>query len=421
MRRPRREGNGTESTVLSGTLDDVAYLRTTRAIRQRSEFLYLRARRGESSAFSVHPLELERVADYVALVAREQRPVAGEKIHGRMRHFDAGGKARIAMLDRRLACLPREERARAKIDLIVPSVLLDAGAGDTWAFTEEGVRIPRSEGLAVASLHWFLGGGLAGDGRSLRTDAEGLGRIDEERIASAFQVSADNLLVGVEGRAALLARLGQALVSRPTLFGAEGRPGHLFDALAERSDEGRVRAVEVLGLLLEGLSSIWPGRFAIAEQNLGDAWPHPALGDGTTAASVIPFHKLSQWLTYSLVEPLLEGGLEVTGLEELSGLSEYRSGGLLLDLGALRLLDPTEASRVHRAGDPLIVEWRALTISLLDQLEPLARAKLGQAAEGPRSAGVFVGGTWAAGRKIAQEKRPGTGSPLLLESDGTVF
>ena len=421
MRGPRREGNGSESTVLSGTLDDVAYLRTTRAVRQRSELLYLRAQRGESSAFSVHPLELEQVADYVALVAREQGAVACQTIHGRMRHFDAGGKARIAMLDGRLACLPREERARAKIDLIVPSVLLDAGAGDTWAFTEEGVRIPRSEGLAVASLHLFLGGGLAGDGRSLRTDAEGLGRIDEERIASAFQVSADNLLVGVGGRAALLARLGQALASRPTLFGAAGRPGHLFDALAERSDEGRVRAVEVLGLLLEGLSSIWPGRFAIAEQNLGDAWPHPALGDGTTAASVIPFHKLSQWLTYSLVEPLLEGGLEVTGLEELSGLSEYRSGGLLLDLGALRLLDPSEASRVHRAGDPLIVEWRALTISLLDQLEPLARAKLGPAAEGPRAAGVFVGGTWAAGRKIAQEKRRGTGSPLLLESDGTVF
>ncbi len=421
MRRPDREGLDSESTVLTGTLDDVAYLRTPSAIRARSAKLFERALAGDSSAFSVHRAELDRVAEYVARVAGERATGLPAAIHGRMRHFDAGGKRRTKMLDERLASLPREERARAKIDLIVPSVLLDAGAGDTWAFTEDDVRIGRSEGLAVASLHLFLRGGLSGDGQSLRTDAEGLVRIDAARVIEAFQVSPENKLVGVDGRAALLARLGRALAERPLLFGADGRPGHLFDALAARSERGSVRAVEVLGVLLEGLSSIWPGRFAVADQNLGDAWPHPALGDGTTAASLIPFHKLSQWLTHSLVEPLQEGGLHVVGLEELSGLSEYRSGGLLLDLGVLSLRDPSEASRIHRASDPLVVEWRALTVSLLDQLEPLVRAKLRLSSDDPESAGLFGGGVWAAGRKIAHEKRPCAGSPLALESDGTVF
>jgi hypothetical protein len=45
----------------------------------------------------------------------------------------------------------------------------------------------------------------------------------------------------------------------------------------------------------------------------------------------MPFHKLSQWLTYSLLEPFEWAGVPVHGLDALTGLPEYRNGGLLLD------------------------------------------------------------------------------------------
>jgi hypothetical protein len=34
---------------------------------------------------------------------------------------------------------------------------------------------------------------------------------------------------------------------------------------------------------------------------------------------------------------------------------------------------------------------------------------------------VLEGGTWAAGRKLAREKRPDASPPIAVASDGTVF
>ncbi len=87
----------------------------------------------------------------------------------------------------------------------------------------------------------------------------------------------------------------------------------------------------------------------------------------------MPLHKLSQWLTYSLIEPFRWAGVAVTGVEALTGLPEYRNGGLLLDTGVLRLRDPADAERSGRPADELVVEWRALTVALLDELAPLVR------------------------------------------------
>ncbi|MBY0337553.1 MAG: URC4/urg3 family protein, partial [Acetobacteraceae bacterium] len=198
--------------------------------------------------------------------------------------------------------------------------------------------------------------------------------------------------------AALLRRPGAACADLPG-----ERPGGLFDLLAARG--GTVAARDILIALLRHLGPVWPR----AE---GDVWQHPALGP-------VPFHKLSQWLAYSLIEPLEEAGLAVTGLDTLTGLPEYRNGGLFLDGGALALRDPEDAARTHAPGDPLIVEWRALTVALLDRIAPLVRAELG-VADFPL-ARVLEGGTWFAGRELAAERRADGGPPLRVESDGTVF
>jgi hypothetical protein len=114
----------------------------------------------------------------------------------------------------------------------------------------------------------------------------------------------------------------------------------------------------------------------------------------------MPFHKLSQWLTYSLLEPFEAGGVRVTGIDALTGLPEYRNGGLLLDTGVLRLRDPRLAERPWTPADELIVEWRALTVALLDELAEAVRHRLARTAEQLPLACVLEVGTWAAGREL---------------------
>ena len=69
----------------------------------------------------------------------------------------------------------------------------------------------------------------------------------------------------------------------------------------------------------------------------------------------------------------------------------------------------------------VVVEWRTLTVALLDALLPLVRARLGVTAGNFPLGSLLEGGTWTAGRKLAAEKRPGGRPPLTVVSDGTVF
>lgn len=377
-----------------------AVLRSTDAVRDRSGELLRRARAGDSAWFTVADDALDRAADVVAEVTRDRYPDLDIPFHSRWRHFEAGGVNRAARLD---------GDPRAMIDLAVVSVLLDAGAGPDWGYAEAatGQRFSRSEGLAVASWHAFADGAFSSDPADpLRVDAAGLRALTVDRLGAAFAVSQDNPLVGLDGRVALLHRLGSALSAQ--VYG--GRPGGLFDALTASAPS--VHAHDILRLLLDTLSPIWLSGNVIDGEPLGDCWRHPAVTGGW-----VPFHKLSQWLTYSLLEPFTWAGVAVTGVDALTGLPEYRNGGLLLDTGVLTLRDPECASRTWQVGDELVVEWRALTVALLDELAPLVCARLGT--EMPLAC-VLEGGTWAAGRVLAQQRRDGR-PPLTIDSDGTVF
>jgi hypothetical protein len=393
-----------------------AALRSTTAIRERARHLLQRARSGDSAWFSVDDGALTAAAAEVADVTRTRYPDLLVPFHSRWRHFEAGGIDRKAQLGAGVD-------ARAMIDLAVVSVLLDAGAGPDWRYDEAatGQRFARSEGLGVASWHAFTSGLFSSDTTDpLRADAAALCDLDADRLAEAFQVGPSNPLVGLDGRVAVLHRLGAALTARPEAFGAQGRPGGLFDALVTSHDQPAVDAHDILSALLTSLSGIWPADNAIGDQPLGDCWRHPAVPGPGLTQGWMPFHKLSQWLTYSLLEPFRWGGVSVDGLDALTGLPEYRNGGLLLDTGVLRLHDPDWTTREWTAGDELVVEWRALTVALLDELAPLVRSRLGVDAERMPLACVLEGGTWAAGRALAQRLRGGL-PPLTIISDGTVF
>lgn len=401
----------------------VAALRTTAAIRERADHLLRRARAGDSPWFDVRDESVLAAVAEIVDVTRARYPDLQIPFHSRWRHFEAGGVDRKPRLDDRLAHLDTAARAHAMIDLTVVSVLLDAGAGADWHYDEaaSGQRFARSEGLGVATWHAFAAGLFSSDPTiPLRVDAQGLAGLSAGRLAEAFQAGLGNPLVGIDGRVALLHRLGDVLTAQPGTFGPLGRPGGLYDELLPQHGPATVAAHAILSALLTSLSGIWLVDNEIGDQRLGDCWRHPAVPGAGLTDGWMPFHKLSQWLTYSLLEPFWWSGVAVTGLDALTALPEYRNGGLLLDTGVLHLREPQWATDTWTVGDELVVEWRALTVALLDELAPLVRESLGVDATRMPLACVLEGGTWAAGRALAQRLRGGL-PPLAIVSDGTVF
>jgi hypothetical protein len=403
-------------------------LRTTAAVRDRARQLLSRARQGESRWFIVDGGFIDSAAQVVVAATRRRYPKLHIPLHSRWRHFEAGGVDRKAELDRLLAPLPRALRGHAMIDLVFVSVLLDAGAGPDWKYVEPatGEVFSRSEGLAVASFHAFVAGLFSSDkDHPYRVDSEGLRGLITDHLASAFQVSEVNPLVGIEERAILLRRLGEVMSEQPEAFGDDGRPSGLFDMMVsplgpEVRPTADVTAHDILSEILMTLSEIWPTSNSIDTVPLGDCWRHSAVRGEGLSEGWMPFHKLSQWLTYSLIEPFEWSGVAVRKLDQLTALPEYRNGGLMIDSGILRLRDETAAGQTWQPGDEIVVEWRALTVALMDEVARAVRQQLRLSEAQLPLACVLEGGSWAAGRELAHRHRGGL-PPLLVASDGTLF
>ena len=374
-------------------------------------------------------IDLDRLGDTANLVVatiKKNYPSLDVPFHARWRHFVYDGKDRWAAIDRATQWRNPAARARAAFDLAIVSVLLDAGAGPQWRYRDPatGETIGRSEGLALASLAMFSSGAFAlHPDDPLRADAEGLIRLSDEAVRNGMQVSAANPLTGTEGRAALLRRLGTLVATKPDIFGRDDtpRPGGLFDHFAKLATNGEIPAATILSELLHHFGPIWPSRLTLGGVPLGDCWRHPSLTTADATDELVPLHKLSQWLAYSLIEPLQWAGMTVTDIDGLTGLAEYRNGGLFIDTGVLIFRDPADAARRHDVASTLVVEWRALTVALLDELAAVIRSRLGLDEKTFPLAKVLEGGTWAAGRAIAREKRADGSPPINVISDGTVF
>jgi hypothetical protein len=347
------------------------------------------------------------------------------------------------------------EAARRLVDLFVVSVLLDAGAGPRWQYeeTKTGMKIGRSEGLAVASLDMFNAGIFSldesegGDGVRQKCEARALARLTPELLSISFQVDPEtNPMHGLEGRAKLLSRLGEALAKDTAgYFGTVNaapearRPGFLVDYLAAHSStttaDGKtvVQVSTLWKALIEGLAPVWPteGRVVVENQIMGDVWTCTALQKSGAVGSdaLVPFHKLSQWLCYSIMEPMEQTlGWQFVGGEHQTGLPEYRNGGLLIDTGVLipkpSLYEasiksagppPAGPTPLLRPSDPAVVEWRAMTVILLDRLADGIRHALKLTPEQLSLKQVLESATWKGGREIARQMRPesGGGPPIV--------
>jgi Protein of unknown function (DUF1688) len=401
---------------------ELSSLQSAAGVRQASKRVLDYVASGKSAHFTIELGRLEQVVDVVAEVTLEQyAELDTVPFHSRIGHFDAGHVPRLAALEAKLQGQSLEARRRCLADLIITSVLLDAGAGPSWSYSEKtsGQRIGRSEGLAVASYWWFMNGGFSScpETDPLRADGVGLERISEQSLSAAFQVRVDNPLVGVLGRVALLQRLGKELTHNPwfaphVVSSGVRRPSDVLSGVP--IVDGKAQANDVLTAVLSGFGGVWPGRETLDGVNLGDVWRHSQLG-------FIPFHKLSQWLSYSLCDALQRTGVLVTALDELTGLAEYRNGGLFLDLEVIVPKSAELLTFAHQVSSDVVIEWRALTVALLDLTAGALRARWGKSAEQLPLVKVLEGGTWRAGRKLAGLRRADAGPPLAIVSDGTVF
>ncbi|HUE45170.1 MAG TPA: DUF1688 family protein [Aestuariivirgaceae bacterium] len=397
---------------------DVAWLTSPLAVAERCTNIFEAGRAGDLEHFRIVEERLGEAARYVAGVINARHPKLDVPPHSRWRHFEVGGTD----LWLQLAATLDEDAyglARIRFDLAVTSVLLDAGAGPDWRYRHaaSGTDLSRSEGLAIASFEAFQTGFFSSDPRRpLMADAEGLASLTEDSLAAAFQVSPANPLPGLANRVALLRKLGESL----TVHG-EARPAALFDRLAATSEAGAASVLDLFADLQRLIGPIWPGRLELDGVNLGDTWPHPKAGGKGPTAGLVPFHKLGQWMCYSLLEPAEDAGLRFADVTVLTPLAEYRNGGLVVDLG---LIEPRHArvlGEAHRPGDEIVVEWRALTIPIILAIADRLRQYFAVDADRLPLAAVLEGGTWWAGRRIAAEKRPGGPPPIRVVSDGTVF
>jgi hypothetical protein len=376
--------------------------------------------------FRVDLTKLDAATDLVIETTRAAYPSLDIPFHSRWRHFEIGGVDHWDAIDKQTKWPSAAARARSAFDLAIVSVLLDAGAGPSWRFRDQtsGQAIGRSEGLALASLAMFRDGAFSSRaGEPLRVDAGALASLTEDKLRHGFQVSADNPLVGLAGRCELLRRLGRTLLAAPQVFGRHDtpRPGGLFDHLAGLAQGRTLAAPSILSELLTHLAPIWPSRLTLDGVALGDCWRHSAMRTGDATDGLVPLHKLSQWLSYSLIEPLQDAGIAATDIDGLTGLAEYRNGGLFIDTGVLVLRDPAAAQREHAVDSELVVEWRSLTVALLDRLADRVRERLGMNRESLPLARILQGGTWATGRIVAKRLRADGAPPLKVVSDGTVF
>jgi hypothetical protein len=281
----------------------------------------------------------------------------------------------------------------------------------------------------------------------------------DEKLATGFQVSDNNPILGIDSRAALLRSLGGSLLQNPDVFGEQGRPGNLVGKItsliaqcmicvltclsdymiktAENSSD--LDVLKFWDVLQALLIPCWPkDRTTVNGFPIGDAWPLSTLKKHTESskandvtAGIQPFHKLTQWLTYSLMVPFQRIlGMKWKNTDSLTALPEYRNGGLFVDLGAITLKKEVYERGIKAsgqnlplfdAGDDVIVEWRALTLNLLDRVYESIVTRMGQGVH-LTMAQVLEAGTWKSGREVAAQRRPETkSSPILIRSDGTVF
>ncbi|KAI8092103.1 hypothetical protein BDF21DRAFT_377193 [Thamnidium elegans] len=426
---------------------DIEFLLSLRAVRERCFKVQEAAVKSKLNHFDIDESKLQDMAQFIiSFIKRDYDDPSQIPAYGRWRHFDVGGKPRLQTLINSWSNIGTDatEQTRRVLDLLVIAVLLDIDPGqNNWSFREKiSNRVyKRREGIAVAILEMFNSGLFSvNPNQPHRVDAEALSNLTMDKLLTGFQTES---MSGLEQRIELLKHLAKTLQDRPDYFGGElghiPRPGNMMDYLLSHPTTIKTRK----GPLIH-LETLWPVVYEIGELwtvsqektrggtlGLGDVWPCPSLGEN----QFVPFHKLSQWLVYSLIEPMekLMGAI-IEGTEQLTPLPDYSNGGLLIDTGFLTL-KKTDYERgitnyrqnsllpgqpkiemipTFEMSDPVVIEWRALTIAYLDLVAERVRSTMKLSKKTLSLTQLIEGGIVSAGKELAEISRPNTQQPPIL-------
>ncbi|KAI9256363.1 hypothetical protein EDC94DRAFT_213046 [Helicostylum pulchrum] len=426
---------------------DIEYLLSLRAVRERCFKVQEAAVKSKLNHFDIDESKLQDMAQFIiSFIKRDYDDPSQIPAYGRWRHFDVGGRPRLQTMINSWSSTGTDatEQTRRVLDLMVVAVLLDIDPGqNNWSFREKiSNRVyKRREGIAVAILEMFNSGLFSiNPNQPHRVDAEALSNLTVDKLLTGFQTESMN---GLDQRIELLKHLAKTLQDRPDYFGGElghvPRPGNMMDYLLSHPTTIKTRK----GPLIH-LETLWPVVYEIGELwtvsqektrggtlGLGDVWPCPSLGDN----QFVPFHKLSQWLVYSLIEPMekLMGAI-IEGTEQLTPLPDYSNGGLLIDTGFITL-KKTDYERgitnyrensllpgqpkiemipTFEMSDPVVIEWRALTIAYLDLVAERVRSTMKLSKKTLSLTQLIEGGITSAGKELAEISRPNTQQPPIL-------
>lgn len=365
-------------------------LRTTLAVRARCRRLLAHTRSAGSPWFALDDDALAAAARGLASAQPLHAHRAQVPLPSVWRLLESGGIDRRRALEALLRTLPEANRTHARIDLATVAVLLSAGAEAMVRYAEPatGRVLSGPAGWAVATLHAFKAGLFSSDPmRPFQADALGLRGVITDRLAQAFQAQDGRAHHEISRRAILLRRLGELLSEQPEVFGDEGRPAGVFDIIVSPYGHGiphtaDADAHDILSQLLTSLADLWPGGSAIGGVALGDCWQHRALQGEGPAEGWIPLHATLQWLACSLLEPFFWGGVQVRGIAGLTVPAHRPLGRWMLEQGLLRLRDTQAAAHRWHPADQIIVEWRALSLALFDDLCERVRATRSLGAQG---------------------------------------
>lgn len=307
-----------------------------------------------------------------------------------------------------------------------------------------------SAGLALATFRAFVAGAFSADkAHPCRADAATLRHVDVAALRAMLQGTPQNPNLGLEGRAALLSRWGHMLQSRPGAGGAQARPCDLVQALATPAGPGaEVQAAAQLAELLRAASATW---HTAPVQGLpaGDVWQHRWAGEATGAdlgtnlgkdvetdlgtdlsadlgtdlgtSGWVPLHAAAQAMVGALALPLQKAGYRLNGLEQLTASADHVASSLLLAAGVIVPRQQRLLSRSLKLSDEAVIECRALTVALFDELTGQVRSTL-QSQHGAAAAGMTVAEVVnATAAVLALGASHGAAPALTIEGDGAVF
>lgn len=369
-----------------------------------NEFLS-RAVRGDLQFVEVASDKLKQALIDVLETTKQTYPEFQIPPYGVWRLFEAGNVDRWSALASAREFQTADELLASAADLAILTVYMDVSTPSDWSYkdTMAGTVVIGRQATALAAINMFAAGSFSSDPVDpFRVDADALIRLDIDELASGLQWNSEENATLLRNLQRHLKRFGEALALRADLFG-EGettRPGNLLVKLGNEG-WGSVDATVILDRLLQSLAPLWEGGSVKGDVSFGDSFDYGA-NSGPDGSLTVPFHSTAQEMVYSLVEPLAWAGFEVDELEALSAPSDAVHTALFVQSGVLVFKNEERDLPSEQAINRMI-EIRAVTVALTDQLADLLRKELKvEAGQLPLSC-VLEGGTSRAGKAILRE------------------